>query len=138
VSVVTSPYVTIKSSLRLGAVPMSCRSTILPKSLRGRHPLGNGWFADPLTADDQREIAGVHAGWTMTCRALTTCSSSRGAGCAKNGPLSAPPVSTERYFIPEVVEALRDRETFLDGGAYHGDVSLTFAAKVAGFPSHRR
>ena len=34
----------------------------------------------------------------------------------------------------EVVELLRDRETFLDGGAHHGAVSLAFAAMTG---SHR-
>ena len=40
------------------------------------------------------------------------------------------PVSTKRYFIPEVAAVLHDRETFLDGGAHHGAVSLAFAAMI--------
>jgi FkbM family methyltransferase len=133
VSVVTSPYVTIKSSL----AARGCADVVpfydLAESLRGRHPLGNGWFADPLTADDQREIAGVHAGWDDDVSRAHHLQFIAWRRLREEWTFERAPVSTERYFIPEVVEALRDRETFLDGGAYHGDVSLTFAAKVAGF-----
>ena len=57
VSVVTSPYVTIERSL----AARGCTDVVpfydLAESLRGQHPLANGWFAEPLTAADQREIA---------------------------------------------------------------------------------
>jgi FkbM family methyltransferase len=66
----------------------------------------------------------------MTCRGPTTCSSWPGAGCAKNGRFERAPISTDRYFIPEVAAGLNDRETLLDGGAHHGSVSLAFAVLI--------
>jgi FkbM family methyltransferase len=131
VSVVTSPYVTIESSL----AARGCADVVpfydLAESLRGRHPLANGWFADPLTADDQREIEDVHAGWDDDVSRAHHLQFMAWRRLREEWTFECAPVSIERYFIPEVVEALRDRETFLDGGAYHGDASLTFAAKVA-------
>jgi hypothetical protein len=63
VSVVTSPYVPIERSL----AARDCVDVVpfydLAESLRGQHPLSNGWFAEPLTADDQIEIEGVLVGW---------------------------------------------------------------------------
>lgn len=63
VNVVTSLYVTIERSL----VARGCIDVVpfydIAESLRGQHPLANGWFAAPLTAADQREIEGVLAGW---------------------------------------------------------------------------
>ncbi len=132
VSVVTSPYVTIESSL----VARGCADVVpfydLAEGLRGRHPLANGWFADPLTADEQREIEGVHAGWDDDVSRAHHLQFMSWRRLREEWTFEGVAVSTKRYFIPEVVEALRDRETFLDGGAYHGDVSLAFAAKVAG------
>lgn len=131
VSVVTSPYVAIESSL----AARGCADVVpfydLAESLRGRHPLANGWFANPLTADDQREIEGVHAGWDDDVSRAHHLQFTVWRRLREEWTFERAPVSTERYFIPEVVDSLRERETFLDGGAYHGDVSLTFAAKVA-------
>jgi FkbM family methyltransferase len=132
VSVVTSPYVGIESSL----AARGCADVVpfydLAEGLRGRHPLANGWFADPLPADDQREIEGVHAGWDDDVSRAHHLQFMAWRRLREEWTFERAPIAIERYFIPEVVEALRDRETFLDGGAYHGDVSLAFAAKVAG------
>jgi FkbM family methyltransferase len=132
VSVVTSPYVAIESSL----AARGCADVVpfydLAESLRGRHPLANGWFAEPLTADDQQEIEGVHAGWDDDVSRAHHLQFLAWRRLREEWTFERAPVSIERYFIPEVVEALRDREIFLDGGAHHGTVSLTFAAKVAG------
>jgi FkbM family methyltransferase len=38
----------------------------------------------------------------------------------------APIRADDRYFISQIVSALHEGETFLDGGAHHGEVSLRF------------
>jgi len=131
VSVVTSPYVAIERAL----AARGCADVVpfydLAEGLRGRHPLSNGWFAEPLSADDQREIADVYAGWDDDVSRAHHLQFMAWRRLREEWTFEGAPVSTERYFIPEVAACLRDRETFLDGGAHHGAVSLAFAAKIA-------
>jgi FkbM family methyltransferase len=128
VSVVTSSYVTIERSL----AARGCTDVVpfydLAESMRGQHPLSNGWFAEPLTAADQREIEGVLAGWDDDVSRAHHLQFIAWRRLREEWTFDGAPVSTERYFIPEVAAALHDRETFLDGGAHHGAVSLAFAA----------
>jgi FkbM family methyltransferase len=130
VSVVTSPYVTIERSL----AARGCIDVVpfydLAESLRGQHPLSNGWFAEPLTAADQTEIEGVLAGWDDDVSRAHHLQFIAWRRLREEWTFEGAPVSTERYFIPEVAAGLRDRETFLDGGAHHGAVSLAFAAMI--------
>ena len=131
-SVVTSPYVAIEHAL----AARGCGDVVpfydLAESLRGLHPLANGWFADPLTAADQREIEGVYARWDDDVSRAHHLQFMAWRRLREEWTFDGAPVSTERYFIPEIVEGLRDRETFLDGGAHHGGVSLAFAARSEG------
>ena len=123
-SVVTSPYVMIKNSL----AARGCADVVpfydLAESLRGQHPLSNGWFADPLTPAERCEIEGVHAGWDDDVSRAHYLQFIAWRRLREEWTSDGAPVSTERYFIPEVVACLRDRETFLDGGAHHGAVRL--------------
>lgn len=131
VSVVTSPYVTIEQSL----AARGCTDVVpfydLAESLRGQHPLANGWFADPLTAADRREIESVYAGWDDDVSRAHHLQFIAWRRLREEWTFEDAPISTERYFIPEVAAALHDRETLLDGGAHHGAVSLAFAAMIA-------
>jgi FkbM family methyltransferase len=130
VSVVTSPYVTIERSL----ADRGCVDVVpfydLTETLRGQHPLANGWFAHPLTAADQCEIEGVLAGWDDDVSRAHHLQFIAWRRLREEWTFAGAPVSTERYFIPEVAAGLHDRETFLDGGAHHGAVSLAFAAMI--------
>ncbi len=130
VSVVTSPYVTIERSL----AARGCTDVVpfydLAESLRGRHPLSNGWFAEPLTAADRREIQSVLAGWGDDVSRAHHLQFIAWRRLREEWTFEGAPVSTERYFIPEVAAGLHDRETFLDGGAHHGAVSLAFASMI--------
>jgi FkbM family methyltransferase len=131
VSVVTSPYVAIERSL----AARGCADVVpfydLAESLRGRHPLANGWFADPFTAADQREIEGVLAGWDDDVSRAHHLQFMAWRRLREEWTFEGAPISTGRYFIPEVAAGLNDRETLLDGGAHHGAVSLGFTAKVS-------
>lgn len=130
VSVVTSPYVAIERSL----AERGCVDVVpfydLAETLRGQHPLANGWFAEPLTATDQREIEGVLADWDDDVSRAHHLQFLAWRRLREEWTFESAPVSTERYFIPEVAAGLHDRETLLDGGAHHGAVSLTFAKKI--------
>lgn len=130
VSVVTSSYVAIERSL----AARGCTDVVpfydLAESLRGQHPLSNGWFAEPLTAADQREIEGVLAGWADDVSRAHHLQFIAWRRLREEWTFEGAPVSTKRYFIPEVAAGLHDRETFLDGGAHHGAVSLAFAAMI--------
>jgi hypothetical protein len=63
VSVVTSPYVTIEHSLAARGCVDVFPFYDVAESLRGRHPLANGWFAEPLTSADRQGVEDVFAGW---------------------------------------------------------------------------
>jgi FkbM family methyltransferase len=130
VSVVTSPYVTIERSL----AARGCIDVVpfydLAESMRGRHPLSNGWFAEPLTAADQCGIEDVLVGWDDDVSRAHHLQFIAWRRLREEWTFEGAPVSSERYFIPEVAAGLRDRETLLDGGAHHGAVSLAFAAMI--------
>jgi FkbM family methyltransferase len=131
VSVVTSSYVTIERSLAARGCVDVVPFYDLAESLRGQHPLANGWFAEPLAAADQCQIEGVLAGWDDDVSRAHHLQFIAWRRLREEWTFEGAPVSTERYFIPEVAAAVHDGETFLDGGAHHGAVSLAFAAMVA-------
>src|SRR5579863_4382806 len=128
VSVITSPYVSIERSLATRGCTDVMPFYDVAEGVRGRHPLGNGCFADPLDATDQREIEGVHAGWDDDVSRAHHLQFIAWRRLREEWTFEGAPISPERYFIPEVAAGLRDRETLLDGGAHHGAVSLAFAA----------
>lgn len=130
VSVVTSPYVTIERSLAARGCTNIVPFYDLAESLRGRHPLANGWFAEPLTAADQRQIEAALAGWDDDASRAHHLQFIAWRRLREEWTFEDAPVSTRRYFIPEVVAGLHDRETLLDGGAHHGAVSLAFAEMI--------
>lgn len=130
VSVVTSPYVTIERSLAARGCVDVVPFYDLAESLRGQHPLSNGWFADALNVVDQHEIAGVLAGWDDDASRAHHLQFIAWRRLREEWTFAGAPISTERYFIPEVVAGLHDQETLLDGGAHHAAVSLAFAAMI--------
>jgi FkbM family methyltransferase len=130
VSVVTSPYVAIERSLAARGCVDVVPFYDLAESLRGQHPLSNGWFAEPLTAADQFEIEGVHAGWADDVSRAHHLQFMAWRRLREEWTFEGAPISTKRFLIPEVAVGLHDRETLLDGGAHHGAVSLAFAAMI--------
>jgi FkbM family methyltransferase len=131
VSVVTAPYVPIEHKLlELGftdVVPFYD----LAESFRHRHPLSNGWFAAPLSAQARENIATVLArfdddvsrahhlqflAWRLLREEWTFA--------------PEPPSIADRFFIPEIASTLHDAEVFIDGGAFHGDIAEAFAAQT--------
>lgn len=134
VSVVTAPYGPIERELNRLDFADVVPFYDLAESFRDRHPLSNGWFAAPLMREEEAQTAAVLEGWaddTSRAHHLQFLAWRRLREEWTFEP--APPLpNSERFFIPEVLAALRDDETFVDAGAYHGDVSRAFVEKTAG------
>jgi FkbM family methyltransferase len=133
VSIATAPYVPIERALLdLGF------ADVVPfydfaESFRHRHPLSNGWFAPPLSAEDEVNIAAVSARWHddisrahylqfLAWRCLREEWTFAGA----------PVVHGQRYFLPEIAALLHDAEVLVDAGAHHGGVTAAFVRSRQG------
>jgi FkbM family methyltransferase len=123
VTTVSAPFTAIKRDLtRLGF------KRILPfydyaQHHVARHPLNNGWFAGPLSAEDQ-------SGMESVLRSLVE-PQSRAAylqflawRILREDWVfdAAPVVPDDRYFITPVTDSLTDCEDYVDVGAYDGRV----------------
>lgn len=133
VSIATSPYVPIERSLlELGfddVVPFYN----LAENFRHLHPLSNGWFAPPLTAQDHDNTATVLAGWNDGVSRAHHLQFLAWRRLREEWTFEkAPVLDCSRFFIPEVTATLRNDEVFLDAGAYHGDVTKTFVERTSG------
>ena len=133
VCVVTSPYIPIERSLLdLGfedVVPFYD----LAESFRDRHPLSNGWFASPLGAPDREKTAEVLALWDDDVSRAHHLQFLAWRRLREEWTFEAAPIpACSRFFIPEVVGALRGDECLLDGGAHHGSVIDAFVKQTKG------
>jgi FkbM family methyltransferase len=131
VSIVTSSYVEIEQSLmKLGfanVVPFYD----LAESFRKMHPLSNGWFARPLTPDDEHQTAQVLTGWADDISRAHHLQFLAWRRLREEWSFEGAPVSnTDRFFIPEVARILNGHEILLDGGAHHGNVIEAFAKQT--------
>jgi FkbM family methyltransferase len=134
VGIATSPYVPIERSLlELGftdVVPFYD----LAENFRHLHPLSNGWFAPPLTAQDQNNTAKVLARWGDDVSRAHHLQFLAWRRLREEWTFEAAPViDCARFFIPQVTEILHGHEVLLDAGAYHGSVTKTFLERTGGF-----
>lgn len=134
VSVVTAPYVPIERALHELGFADVVPFYDLAESFRDRHPLSNGWFAAPLTPDDEADTAAVLSAWDDDASRAHHLQFLAWRRLREEWTFEpAPPLPNgERFFIPEILAALRDDEVFVDAGAYHGDVARTLVEKTAG------
>jgi FkbM family methyltransferase len=133
VSIVTAPYVAIEQSLlQLGfkdVVPFYD----LAESFRQLHPLSNGWFAQPLAAEDQRKTDRVLAQWADDVSRAHHLQFLAWRRLREEWMFERAPVSnSDRFFIPEVASVLNGHEILLDGGAHYGNVTTMFARQTNG------
>jgi len=133
VSVVTAPYVPLERSLAELGFTDIVPFYDLAESFRHVHPLSNGWFALPLTAEDQNNTSKILTLWDddvsrahhlqfLAWRRLReewTFEAALAHDCA-------------RFFIPEVTRLLHADEVLLDAGAHHGSVTKTFVKQTGG------
>jgi FkbM family methyltransferase len=133
VSIVTAPYVPIERALRAQGFDDVVPFYDLAESFRAVHPLSNGWFAPPLTADDRAATARVLTKWHDDQSRAHHLQFLAWRRLREEWTFEAAPVETgNRFFIPEVAGVLRDDEHFVDGGAYHGSVTRTFMERTRG------
>lgn len=133
VGVVTAPYVPIERSLsKLGftdIVPFYD----LAESFRQRHPLSNGWFAAPLSSENQAKTAKVLASWDDDVSRAHHLQFIAWRRLREEWTFDPAPVSAPtRFFIPEIVSVLHQDEVLLDAGAHHGVVIDAFMDHTKG------
>jgi FkbM family methyltransferase len=99
----------------------------IAEAYKDRYPLGNGWFTRVLTPQDVEEMKYVLNYWADDIsRAHHLQFISWHALRKELGFDGAPVTTNDRFFIPQIISSLHEKEIFLDGGAHHGEVSLRF------------
>jgi len=109
----------------------------IAEAYRDKHPLSNGWFGRPLTAEQVKRISNVLIRWRddesrayhlqfLAWRLLRSDWVFHGA----------PIQLTNRYFIPEVMAVLTKKEVFVDIGGHVGETTQLFLEKVKGEYKH--
>ncbi len=133
VCVATSPYVKLAESLRSEGWTDVVPFYDISEAYRDRHPLSNGWFAHPLTSGDTESIAQVLETWADDVSRAHHLQFIAWRRLRQEWSFTGAPVNTEnRFFIPEVLTALTEHESFADIGAHTGSVSLSFIKAVRG------
>ena len=134
VCVATSAYVPIEAALHEAGFTDVVPFYDLSESFRHLHPLSNGWFAPPFTAQEQDETSAALAAWDDDASRAHHLQFLAWRRLREEWVFApAPPLTGDsRYFIPEVLEVLRDDEIFVDGGAYDGCITEAFDRRMGG------
>ena len=133
VSVVTSAYVPIERELLDRGFTDVVPFYDLAENFRRLHPLSNGWFAASMTADDRIHTAQVLARWSDDVSRAHHLQFLAWRRLREEWTFAAAPIpDCDRFFIPEILGALREDEVVLDGGAHHGVVVEAFSRHTKG------
>jgi FkbM family methyltransferase len=96
-----------------------------------RCPVGNGWFAGTLKTDDMEAIEYVLNHWADDVSRAHHLQFIAWHKLRKELVFNGAPVTVnDRYFIPQILSSLHEKEVFVDGGAHYGEVSLRFMDRV--------
>lgn len=99
----------------------------IAQSYQEHYPLGNGWFTGNFNQDDILGLERVLKRWEDDISRSHHLQFIAWHRLRKELLFEGAPVTLQdRFFIPQVIASLRRDEVFLDGGAYHGEVSLRF------------
>lgn len=133
VCIVTSPYVELAENLRsqgwLDVVPVYD----IVESYRDRHPLGNGWFASKFSEADTSNTRTVLEMWNDDISRAHHLQFIAWRRLREEWEFTPAPVNTlDRFFIPEIMAALTEHESFADIGAHTGSVTKRFIEKTGG------
>ncbi|SSC70127.1 unnamed protein product [Ciceribacter sp. T2.26MG-112.2] len=133
VSIVTSPYVPLQAALAAAGWRDIVPFYDIAESFRDRHPLSNGWFAEPFCDDDVQSIGAVLSVWDDDLSRAHHLQFIAWRRLRQEWSFDGAPVTIDnRFFIPPILEVLRPDERFLDAGAHHGSVVTRFIAETAG------
>lgn len=134
VCVATAAYVPIEQALHAAGFTDVVPFYDLAESFRHLHPLSNGWFAPPFSAQEQADVAAALAGWDDDASRAHHLQFLAWRRLREEWIFAAaPPLGGDnRYFIPEILDVLRADEVFIDGGAYDGCITEAFARRTRG------
>jgi FkbM family methyltransferase len=133
VSVVMNAYVPIERALLERGFTDVVPFYDLAESFRDRHPLSNGWFAAPLTAEDKANTATLLRHWDDDVSRAHHLQFLAWRRLREEWSFEPAPVPAgSRYFIPEVARVLHGDEILLDAGAHHGSVVRAFIKHTRG------
>lgn len=131
ICIATAPYTNIAAPL----IKMGWQDIVpfydITEAYIDKCPLSNGWFTGTLSPDDLEGIEYVLDNWADDISRAHHLQFLAWHGLRKELVFDGAPVTTDdRFFIPQVLSSLHEKEIFLDGGAHHGEVSLRFLNKV--------
>jgi FkbM family methyltransferase len=133
ITIVALPYIPLERSLSEAGFNDIVPFYDLSESFRDRHPLSNGWFAPPLSAEDCNRTAEVLARWDDDVSCAHHLQFLAWRRLREEWSFDQAPLPNgQRFFIPEITNILRDDEIFVDAGAYDGVVIRTFAEETKG------
>jgi FkbM family methyltransferase len=92
-----------------------------------RYPLSNGWFTGIFNNEDLKGIEYALQRWGDDISRAHHLQFIAWHRLRKELLFDGAPITKDdRYFIPQILSSLQEDETFVDGGAHHGEVSLRF------------
>lgn len=96
----------------------------ISEAYRSRHPLSNGWFAAPFTAEDRQNVTAVLDGWADDASRAHHLQLLAWRRLRQEWSFTEAPIhDDDRYFIPQVISGLGKSPKILDVGAHHGEVA---------------
>jgi FkbM family methyltransferase len=127
VCVVNAPYRPLARSLADAGWTSVVPFYDIAESLRNRHPLSNGWFAEPFDRDTAARIEHVLQAWDDDISRAHHLQFLAWRRLRQEWQFLGAPVSShDRFFIPEVMQGFGDGETIVDAGAHTGQVTCRF------------
>lgn len=131
VCVVTSPFQPIRDYLNgldfTDVRPFYDYAEFLIEKLH----ITNGWLAPKLADEDQQAIVHVYKNLANNASRAAYLQSLYWRIRREEISYEISPVTMEdKWFPPEILQALNQRETFVDGGAYTGEVTDAFLKRV--------
>ncbi|MDR3630587.1 MAG: FkbM family methyltransferase [Desulfocapsaceae bacterium] len=133
VCIATLPYTPLAESLRKQGWRHLVPFYDLAEVYRDLHPLSNGWMPGALTDADIRELQDVLCSWSDDISRAHHLQFIAWRLLRQDWFFTAAPVTPDdRFFIPEVMQALPAAVSFADVGAHHGKVSLRLFDLIAG------
>jgi FkbM family methyltransferase len=133
VTVATAPYVPLEQTLRDAGFSQVVPFYDFAEGFRQIHPLSNGWFARAFTDLDVRMTSRTLDGFSDDISRAHHLQFLAWRRLRQEWTFDGAPVTgDDRFFIPDVMAALGDDETFIDAGAHHGSVLDAFARRMNG------
>ncbi|MDB5554763.1 MAG: hypothetical protein JWL86_4747 [Rhizobium sp.] len=125
VTVVTAPYAPLEAMLDDLGFAHIAPFYDFAENFRAVHSLSNGWYAPLLSEADRQNAATVLSGFAEDASRAHHLQFLAWRQLRQEWLFDGTVVANHnRFFIPEVMDALEPDSVFFDGGAHHGSVSL--------------